>query len=455
MEPAINENAPNTPERFVSYLNREQYGDIPLTDRRAPVWAYQIKKMYVRYFGWQFIGQGTALGSDGYIADIISTQGLMGLPFIVGLVGMFYHFSKDRKKAFSILTLFVMTGVAIAIYLNQEDPQPRERDYAYVGSFYAFSIWIGIGAGAILELVMDYIKSNLVLRRIGIVSTVALLLVAVPVNLMSHNFESHDRTGNYVAYDYSYNILQSCAQDAILFTNGDNDTFPLWYLQYVENIRPDVRVVNLSLLNTPWYIKQLRDEEPKVPIELTDAQIDKIGAQLWREPKMYNIKVPRESVVEYVKNEKDSATPDLESVPENPAIRFELSATRDINGYPVLLVQDLMVVHIIGANKFRKPVYFAVTVSPTNTLGLDNRANKPGLENYLRMDGLTFKVMLVTAVSWHRTCYTRISSRSSNTVISITRTSISVLISRDCSATIVQPFIGWPRIIRLKRKMTK
>ncbi|MFQ5676455.1 MAG: DUF2723 domain-containing protein, partial [bacterium] len=204
MQPEINENHPNTPEKFVSYLNREQYGDIPLTERRAPLWKYQIEKMYIRYFGWQFIGQGTTLGPDNYIAETISTKGLMALPFLVGLIGMVFHFSRDWKRGSAILALFIMTGVAITIYLNQEDPQPRERDYAYVGSFFAFSLWIGIGASAIIELVQNGFRQNSSLKPVGIGLTLLLLAVAVPFNLYKFNAPSHDRTGNYVAYDYSY-----------------------------------------------------------------------------------------------------------------------------------------------------------------------------------------------------------------------------------------------------------
>jgi len=393
MQPAINENHPNTPKKFVSYLNREQYGDIPLTDRRAPMWEYQIKKMYVRYFGWQFIGKGTTLGPDNYIVEVLSGKGLMGWPFLIGLIGMFFHFRRDWKRASSILTLFIMTGIAITIYLNQDDPQPRERDYAYVGSFFAFSIWIGMGASAILELVQNAFRQSSSLRNIGIGLTILLLFVAVPSNLYQHNAHPHDRSGNYVAFDYSYNILQSCEPNAILFTNGDNDTFPLWYLQYVEEIRPDVRVVNLSLLNTPWYIKQLRDEEPKVPIALTNTQIDQLGPALWSEPKLARIEVPRDKLVGQFEKAEDNASFSVEDVPQNPAIEFELAHTKIIQGHPVLLVQDRMIIHILAANKFKKPVYFAVTVSPTNMLNLDNRRNLKDLKNYLRMDGLAFQIM--------------------------------------------------------------
>ncbi|MFQ5641923.1 MAG: DUF2723 domain-containing protein, partial [bacterium] len=311
LQPAINENSPNVPSRFVSYLNREQYGDIPITERRAPLWEYQIKKMYIRYFGWQFIGKGATLGSDGYIVDTFSLRGLMALPFLVGLIGMMYHFQRDWKRAFSILTLLIMTGVAITMYLNQEDPQPRERDYAYVGSFFAFAIWIGIGATSLLEMVAGAIRAKSPLRKIGIGAMIVLLFVAVPIKMYSFNADEHDRSGNYVAYDYSYNILETCEPNAILFTNGDNDTFPLWFLQYVYGIRTDIRVVNLSLLNTDWYIKQLRDEEPKVPIAWNDATIDNLTPQLWKDKKM-EIIFPRTRALEKLAKKEDNAvlTPD-------------------------------------------------------------------------------------------------------------------------------------------------
>ncbi len=393
LKPAINENHPDTPKKFVSYLNREQYGDIPLDERRAPMWEYQIKKMYVRYFAWQFIGTGNTIGKDGYITETLSLRGLMGLPFLIGLIGMYYHFRHDWKRGLSVLALFVMTGIAITIYLNQENPQPRERDYAYVGSFFAFAIWIGLGASALLEFVSKNIVSNQSLRKVGFGGMGALLLFALPVNLFNHNYDTHNRSGNYVAYDYSYNILQSCEKDGILFTNGDNDTFPLWFLQYVYNIRTDVRVVNLSLLNTPWYIKQLRDEEPKIPITLSDTQIDALQARLWEKPRQMKIEVPRETILAELKKAEDNTQITLEDIGENPAVAWEMKNTKNLSGYPVILVQDIMVVHILAANKFKKPVYFAVTVAGSNMLGLDNNRGRGKGKNYLRMDGLAFRVM--------------------------------------------------------------
>jgi len=381
LDPAIDENDPESLEKMVSYINREQYGDWGYVERRAPLWEYQIKKMYLRYFGWQFIGTGSTMDAEQRVVENFSLNGLLGLPFLVGLIGMFYHFRKDWKHAFSVLTLLWMTGVAIVLYLNQEDPQPRERDYVYVGSYFAFALWIGIGISAILDSIKMLLKNKSNLRQPALIAMILILTLALPINTIALNYKSHDRSGNYVAYDYSYNILQSCEPDAILFTNGDNDTFPLWFLQYVYGIRKDVRVVNLSLLNTSWYIQQLKDEEPKVPVSLSDDVIQDIGPRLLpKDRRLVRIPVARDIYkrdFEEVTNRQDL----LASVDEAPEITFELKPT--LMGQ-ALRVQDIMILNIIQANKFRKPVYFALTVS---------RDNQLNLFQYLRMDGLVYKLV--------------------------------------------------------------
>ncbi|KAA3616190.1 MAG: DUF2723 domain-containing protein [Calditrichaeota bacterium] len=401
LNPEIDENAPDTTEKFVKYLNREQYGDWSIFDRKSSLerspnanlytanprtatsaevnkflWDYQIKKMFVRYFGWQYIGKGEVKGADGLIADTVSFRGLFGLPFLLGLIGLLHHFWRDWKRASAVMVLFIMTGIAIVIYLNQIDPQPRERDYAYTGAFFAFALWIGIGASALLENVRDLLKMEAAKRQNIIALTSLILLFLIPVNMLAFNYFEHSRDGNYVAWDYSKNILESCEKDAIVFTNGDNDTFPLWYLQTVEGIRRDIRVVNLSLLNTGWYIKQLRDFEPKVPISLGDEALERIAPMPWVEPKTVAIKVPDESLAKWMN--ADEITDD------HRELRFEVGPTLMGQG---IRVQDIMILHILSQNKFERPVYFAVTVSPDN---------KVGLGNYLRMDGLAFRVLPVT-----------------------------------------------------------
>ena len=382
LNPDLDENDPETLENMVKYLNREQYGDWSYVDRRAPLWEYQIKKMYIRYFGWQFIGQGQTIGADGRIIETLSLHGLYMLPFLVGLFGMYNHFKKDWKNASAIMLLFFMTGIAIVLYLNQEDPQPRERDYVYTGSFLAFAFWIGIGASAVLDYISESIKKlNLTPRLLSIGSGILILLIALPINMYAFNYHSHDRSDNYVAFDYSYNILQSCEPNAILFTNGDNDTFPLWFLQYVYGIRKDVRVVNLSLLNTHWYIKQLRDQKPRVPISMNDLQVNKLQPMLFEKARTVHFKVPKEAYKQDMQDalEQKQLLQDIDATP--PEIVFELKPT--LYGRAIR-VQDIMILNIIRSTQFRRPIYFALTVSTENQLNM---------QKYLRMDGLVYKLV--------------------------------------------------------------
>jgi len=334
MDPAIDENDPETTERMVKYLNREQYGSWSVLPRRYPniprklefqkrfpqksyafhdfskqmrfFWNYQLKKMYIRYFGWQFIGKGKELDDDGNIKANLSLFGLYGLPFLIGLLGMIYHFSRDWKRAFSILSLFIMTGLAIVVYLNQPDPQPRERDYVYVASFFAFSLWIGIGSASLLDKINHGLETHRPLKHTIMVLLSLLLLGLIPLVLMT-NFNSHNRKGNWMATNFAENLLNTCEPNSILFTNGDNDTFPLWFVQEVNNVRKDIRVVNLSLLNTDWYIKQLRDIPPEIPIHLKDETIDKIRLIPWKEKNVI-IRVP-----EAVRNRIEESVPLKES----------------------------------------------------------------------------------------------------------------------------------------------
>lgn len=407
-DPGIDENDPETIEAFISYLEREQYGSVGVLPRRykgiPPIhevvgrpeqgnnyspgqkkkyrsyntekqWDYflnyQIRKMYNRYFLWQFAGRGpstepyvTSMGANSREDGVDWTQFGLPLALILGILGMFYHGYKDQRMAFSVLTLFAMTGYAIIIYLNQDNPQPRERDYSYVGSFFAFSIWAGIGACAILDKIKSYFNHPDLIRRM-IVIAILLQIVFIPGIMLNANYHSHDRSGNFVAWDYSYNILQSCEPNGIIFTNGDNDTFPLWYLQEVEGLRTDVSVVNLSLLNTDWYIKQMRDarsDETKF-IKLSDSQIDKITSSLtrWETQK---VRVP-------VNND-----------PKNKDGFIEWTMKPTFAG-AALRVQDLMIMRIINDAAWRVPIYFAVTVSQSNRIGLDQ---------YLDMQGLTFQL---------------------------------------------------------------
>ncbi len=382
LNPVIDENDPENMKNFVSYLNREQYGDWSFFERRAPLWEYQIKKMYIRYLGWQFIGKGTTIGPDGFVAETISFDGLwgFGFAFLLGIFGLIHHFFRDWKRASAILILFLATGLAIVLYLNQPDPQPRERDYVYVGSFFAFALWIGIGTAALLETISDLLDNRRNIRNMVLGATAILCLIFIPINLLANNYYTHDRSENYVAFDYSYNILQSCEKDAFLFTNGDNDTFPLWFLQYVYGVRQDVRVINLSLLNTSWYIKQLKKFEPRVPISLSDAEIDNLSIKLWPQKRTVVMDIPPQV---YEKDINDLGEQKNLIIPKDEAPKLTFDVEPTIFG-KAIRVQDWMILNIIASNQFRQPVYFAVTVAPENMLNLTD---------YLRMDGLTYKLV--------------------------------------------------------------
>ncbi len=365
LNPPLDENNPETFTKLVAYLNREQYGVTGLWSsfwpRNAPLWDYQINYMYIRYF----------------LQNFMDLPRYYALPLLLGLFGAAHHFSKDWKHASVVLNLFLLTGLAIVAYVNQNDPQPRERDYSYVGSFFAFAIWIGIGTQAVLEWVSDLLREKRSHLN-GLAVTGVLLLLLLPVNMMARNYHTHSRAGNYVAWDYAWNMLNSMEPNAIVFTNGDNDTFPLWYLQYVEHVREDVRVVNLSLLNTGWYIRQLRDEEPRVPLSMDDRFIDRyidshdMEALRWRYlpgPSPVNLRTASGDSIQFT---------------VKPTMR--LPVDDGIKGNNFLQIKDLMILDILHTNHWQKPVYFAVTVSRHNQVGM-------GDAGLLRMDGLVFKVV--------------------------------------------------------------
>ncbi len=304
------------------------------------------------------------------------------IPMLLGLIGLFYHTYRDSKNAFAVFVLFFMTGLAIILYLNQPDPQPRERDYSYVGSFFAFAIWVGLGLPAMLQLAKEKLGENKAIAYAGL-----LVSLFAPSIMLAKDYHSHNRTGNYLAWDYSYNLLNSCEPNGLLITNGDNDTFPLWYLQEVEGIRKDVRVINLSLLNTPWYIKQLKYQEPKVPIRIPDQTIEQIEGLVYRPWKPTKIKIPvSKSLQKKEYQEKIQQMKPLVDVTKLPVdtsgyIEFEVKPT--LMNYS-LRVQDYLFMHILQQNHWKKPFYVSLTVSDDNQLG--------SLTQYRRVDGLVYKI---------------------------------------------------------------
>jgi len=384
LDPNINMNDPSTLADFWYYFSRKQYGSqslfLTIFDRKAPLWDYQIKYMYTRYFAWNFIGKGTELANleRGFIADTISLNGLKGFPFLLGIIGLFYHWTKDWKKALTVLTLFIIAGLGIVIYLNQPDPQPRERDYVYVGSFFAFSLWIGLGAHAILKSIKRWLENG-IFQKLGLALVAGVLILIGPANEFMTNFKNHDRTGNYVAWDYAYNLLTGLEQDAIVFTNGDNDTFPLWYIQEVEGIRKDIKIVNLSLLNTNWYIMHLKHYEPKISIGLPDEDIMQLQPVAFKTQEA-SFKIPNELIENHYREYGEKAP---ENLLNDPYMRFTVEPTLNVNGVTGLKLQDQMVLQIVTRNISTRPIYFAITVDPTFFVGL-----RP----FFRMDGLSYKL---------------------------------------------------------------
>ncbi len=408
----MNENDPSTLKKLVSYLNREQYGDAPFMKRR---WSqepqhqgiytnyksdwdylvrYQLDEMFMRYFLWQYAGSEGDFQGAG-----VNWKQLWGIPLIIGLFGFYYHWKKDKVMWWVFFNFFLLMGLIMALYFNMQNPQPRERDYFFVGAFFVFSLWIGIGTIGIIDSIRDAVK-NEQLQKYLTYGALIFCLAFVPVNMARTNFKSADRSGDYVAWDYSYNLLQSCEPDAILFTNGDNDTFPLWYLQDVEGVRRDVRIVNLSLVNTSWYIAQLKHGEPfgakKVPISLSDQEIEQIGPMQW-EPREMTIPVPADVMREYLQFSDRPKQPTVKNDTTVKAgeIRFVLPNTISFpqaGGQVIKAIraQDIMAYDIIRTNNWVRPIYMAVTSTPDSKIGLDR---------YFRMDGLAMKLIPYTTPS--------------------------------------------------------
>jgi hypothetical protein len=409
--PAINENNPSNLVRLVTYLNREQYGEQKMWPRMWSTdpqyvqnyknyssdldyfWSYQLNHMYLRYLGFNFIGRSGDI-QDAPVALSSSPNGwfdgragyptrYFAIPLLLALFGIWYHFKKDWKFGLVFLTLFTTLGIALVVFFNMQNPQPRERDYFFVGSFFVFAMWIGVGASGIIDLVIDSMKSKQDLwakyKNVFVSGTAAVLFVISPLEMFSQNLYCHNRHGNFAPFDYSYNILQSCKPNAILFTNGDNDTFPLWYLQEGMGIRDDIRIVNLSLVNTDWYILQLKNETPhgamKVPISISDEQIKNISPVQWR-TRTFQLPVPREVYQQFGITDT--------SITNSGYIQYTVKPTLRAGDVEAIRVQDIIMNNIVQTNEWKRPIYYAVTVAPDNFIGLTP---------YLQMQGLALQLM--------------------------------------------------------------
>lgn len=397
--------------------------------------SYQLGHMYWRYFMWNFAGRQNDIQSHGGIRNGNWISGITPLdemrlgnqseltdsmknaparnkyyllPLILGILGMIYQYKKGKqgKEDFWIvMLLFFLTGIAIILYLNQMPMEPRERDYAYAGSFYAFSIWIGLGTLWVWEKVAKF------LNPMGAAVVASLLcLILVPTNMAAQNWDDHDRSGRYATIAHAKNYLNSCAPNAILFTFGDNDTFPLWYVQEVEGVRRDIRVVNLSLLAGDWYIDQIKRkvyDTPAVDISFTKDQyhagvrdaiviqekfksadlkdaLEFVASDLpqtklrgYKEPIDFiparTITIPVDSAI--VVNNGTVAPEDADSIVD------QLIVT--LNGN-YLYKSQLMVLDIIAQNNWKRPIYFGVGMGPDSFMGFDK---------YFQLEGAAYRLV--------------------------------------------------------------
>jgi hypothetical protein len=368
--PAINEGDPSTLGAWLEYLSRKQYGPSSPFIRRADV-LYQIDHMYLRYIReqWHLIERLGQLDLSSFWVRAVNS-----IPFALFFMGAWWNWKQDRKTFWVLFAIHLVMGPGMIFYLNFTDHEVRERDYFFTNSYHFIAVWMGMGVAALLKGVAGALgmAAEAPARAVpaaaagganaagggnggtapsagndapallpfpgspssrAVFATAGVVLVVISLLPMRTGWFTHDRSRFFIAHDYAYNMLAPLEPGAVVFTNGDNDTFPLWYIQEVEDFRRDVRVVNLSLLNTPWYIRQLRDQEPKVPISFTDAQLDVMGPY------------------------------------------------QDERTGKVIWVKDLAVQDIVKTNEWRKPLYLAVTVP-----------DQMDLEKRLTLEGLVFRL---------------------------------------------------------------
>lgn len=386
------------------------------------MFSHQLGHMYWRYFLWNFsgresdfsdanwIGLGDALSDNfpDYIKENKAHNNYLMLPLILGLVGFFFQAKKDQKYFYVNLMLFLMMGVVLVLYLNSPPIEPRERDYIYVGSFYAFAIWIGLGALALAHGLNKFTKN---LATAGLAAT----LITLPIAglMASENWDDHNRKGRYFSVDAARNFLASCAPNAILFTGGDNDTFPLWYVQEVENFRTDVRVVVLSYFDTDWYVEQMTrevNESKALPFSLEPQRYQKgtndvlyvmekegLNAISAREylnlinsgSELLQMKTSGKTVINMVPSRNlildvdSSFLANDEIVPAKFKDLFVPQMNLQVSGNYVTK-GTLMLLDLIVSNNWERPIYFNNT--SLSTLGLN-------ISEHVVMEGLTYRLL--------------------------------------------------------------
>lgn len=406
---------------------------------------YQVNFMYWRYFMWNFVGRQNDIQGHG---NILHGNWLSGvkfidearlgdqdnlparlannkarntyyfLPFILGILGILFQYNRGKegqKGLWVVFLLFFLTGLAIVVYLNQYPHQPRERDYAYAGSFYAFAIWIGLGVLTITEGLKKFIPETVAAGVTGV-----LALVLVPGIMAAENWDDHDRSGRYTARDFGANYLKSCRQDGIIFTNGDNDTFPLWYNQEVEGVRTDVRVCNLSYLQTDWYIDQMRRkayESDPMPFSMTPDKY-RLGTRdavyILDNPRFKRDYVGLKQAVEWIADDNpatklqqaDNAAylpkkeirfkVDKEAVIKNKVVAPEDydkivdEIVIDLSGKNMLSKDEMMILDLLATNNWERPIYWAITVGRSKYLNLND---------YFQVEGFAYRLVPIKSES--------------------------------------------------------
>ncbi len=413
---------------------------------------YQLNYMYWRYFMWNFAGRQNDIQGHGEVqngnwisgfnfidkhiagdqtnlpGDLKNNAGrnvFYMLPLLLGLIGLFYQAFSGKKGIESFWVtffLFFMTGIAIVIYLNQTPYQPRERDYAYAGSFYAFAIWIGLGVAAVWRGLNYLLKTTDEKPVSAITAAVAALLcLCVPLQMVSQTWDDHDRSGRYVCRDFGMNYLSSVDENGIIFTNGDNDTFPLWYVQEVEGYRTDVRVCNLSYLQTDWYIDQMKRpayESAPLPISadeskyaydvrsynyvinrLADSITVSDGLDYLYSDEDWTKDVPGYGKLNHLPTNKLYIPVNADAAVASGTVAPELKDSivsrivpdfADKRGFTMSEIASLDIINTNAMQGWKRPVYFAVTVGSSYYLGL---------EDYFSRTGLAYQVVPLKGVS--------------------------------------------------------
>ena len=407
--PRMYSSSPNHIERYREITNLSKNQKPTFSDNLEFFFKYQIGHMYLRYFLWNFSGRESDIQNAKWLGllnkfDKVPYQievnkarnNYLMIPLLLGIIGLVFQFYRDRKNFYVVMLLFILTGIALVVYLNSPPIEPRERDYIYAGSYYAFSIWIGFGSLFLFSILKKIFKKD----KLSLVICF-LLSIQSPIILANQNWDDHDRSNRYLTVDSAKNLLASCAPNSILFTGGDNDTFPLWYVQEVENFRTDVRVIVLSYFNTDWYIEQMmskKNKSEKIDFSVSLDSYIQGGLNDYlpyrNDSRIQNRPISLKGYINLVKrNSKAIQVPtsvsNYNSIPSKSfwlASKGKESLLGKFNSYyqDTLLInlksnknglekKDLAFLDLLQANNWERPIYFNNT--SLNGIGLELKRN--------------------------------------------------------------------------------